>query len=240
MGMNDESKTLLSVFSFVGILISFFLIGLEFAFVVGPILYRWNLIDDFSTIGTFLPIWRDVWETFFAESHGITSLLAYALLTLLLGFTLKPLATWTTRATGRVGLRLFPTLLNGIGLSGKLYDPISLKRGYAAFTDWLHHNREAKVAWEWEFFNYYLACGIAFNTLVLFLLLLCRYFYRFWVPHSTEWVKALIPVIVLFFITIYAATHAWARSQAQSEMYEFYADKINKDDTKKTSGDINP
>jgi len=67
------------------------------------------------------------------------------------------------------------------------------------------------------------------NTSALFLVLLSRYFYRFFVPHSTE---SLIPVIVIFFIAIYAPMHAWARSQAQREMCDFYTEKINKEKQK--------
>jgi hypothetical protein len=194
----NQAKGLLTAFSFVATLFSYFVTGFLFLYVTLPTVGARYFHGVIATIPAF-------WADLLKESRP-SIILVYFLFAFLVGFTNQPLATRLVYVSGIVlskcGIWLKPNELFNTAGGGK---------HYARLVDWLHERPTSKSAWEWEFFQYYLACGICLNLFVTSVILLC--FGQLW------W------AVGMFAAWVYSLLHAWERSKVQRKMHDYYLDE---------------
>lgn len=224
MAAEDESRSVLSAFAYIGVLTSYFAAGLAFVFLVGPLLYSWNSRLDLGTLSGFLSLWPDSWCALFAASLTIPAAFAYTVLILLLGFSIQPFATTAVNTSGRIAFKVFPSLFKLAGVGGELYSQIGTTPKLAPLSDRLQRHQSAKAAWQWEFFHYYTACGLAFNAAALWLVLLVRMLWQS-VSAKSFVLSSYWPVLLSFVFVVNCLLHAWARSQSQKIITEYYYKK---------------
>lgn len=235
MSLDDEVRSITSTFSFVAVLISFFLTGFVFVLLVLPLLVGpWDNTQPLARLGDLLVELKTDWGVSFTKNSGEPLTLIYPLLIFVVGFSLQPLANICVWSAGegfnlvwQVGRKVVgwigKTKLSGIVAKIDFYKPIGGTKEYAEFIDKLHDdkNKGAKSAWQWEFFQYYLSSGIAFNVGCLSIVVLVR---NLWCRTNTGWIstEVLMLPLILSLGFILAMFHACARSKILQGMYEHY------------------
>ncbi|MEK7994398.1 MAG: hypothetical protein AAB403_11400 [Planctomycetota bacterium] len=209
----DDVKGLTSVFPYVMLLSAFFATGFVFLSVNLPLLLecaRGRQSSDFYSVLLAIP---EFWRGVLHKDVGIGVLLFYCLAALVVGFLVHPPALVLATFLGKFVSWVAGVLLRRPTVRVFYAPPVFFETRYAATARWFYRNRQAKVHYEWELFNYYLYAGISLNLIVGAGVL--------WKLSAASW----LPGAALVCVCLSSLAYCLARSAVVEVLYEYYSDK---------------
>jgi diacylglycerol kinase len=210
----DDAKSITSAFPFLQLLFAFFANGFVFLSVNLPFLLEWAKGRQPGPLYNVLLVIPEFWRGNLHKDMGFGVVLLYCLVALVVGFLLHPLALLLATVLGK----LVKWVTRVIGHPMDFYAPaVFFGTGYVKTADWFYHNKEAKIHWEWELFNYYLYGGISLNFIVGTI--------AFWILLDGSWLLRAVLLVICLLLLGYCL----ARSAALQAVYDYYSGKADED-----------
>lgn len=206
------------------LLFAFFANGFGFLSVNLPLLLEWAKGRQPSPLYNVLLVIPEFWRGILHKDAGVGVAILYCLVALVIGFLLHPLALLLTTTLGKL-ISWFASVI-GCPIPMVFFAPaVFFGTGYVKTADWFYHNKEAKIHWEWELFNYYMYSTLSLNIIIGTVV--------FWKLSDWGWLKG---VILLFTTCLFSLSYCLARSAALQAVYSYYSDEANKaDEDKRTA-----
>jgi hypothetical protein len=209
----DDAKSITSAFPFLQLLFAFFANGFVFLSVNLPFLLEWAKGRLPGPLYNVLLVIPEFWRGNLHKDMGFGVVLLYCLVALVIGFLLHPLALLLATTLGKL-ISWFASVI-GRPIPTVFYAPaVFFSTGYVKTADWFYRNKEAKIHWEWELFNYYMYSTLSLNIIIGTVV--------FWKLSDWGWLKG---VILLFTTCLFSLGYCLARSAALQAVYIYYYDK---------------
>jgi hypothetical protein len=199
-----DIKSITTVFTYLLLLFSYFLIGFVFLLINGPLLKDVLLGTEY---------FQDVIESVIQQNWdylGARFSLLYVFSALVIGFVLNPVSQIISWVLGSI-LTLF---FKHLGRPQDFFTPAKyVTKNYAEFSAWLLRHKPEKLIWEWELFNYNLYWGLSTNTLVFFML---------------TWKLLKSSNLWLLFVCLLLTSISLGRSKSMGALHQYCVDEMER------------
>ncbi|MBA2594972.1 MAG: hypothetical protein ACR2MC_11305 [Actinomycetota bacterium] len=211
----DDAKGMTAVFPFVMLLSAYFATGFLFLSVNLPLLLEWAKGCKPGSLYNVLSVIPGFWRGILHYDAGVSVLLLSCLVALLVGFLFHPPALVFATILGKFVSWFVRVVLRSPAPLRFYAPPVFYGTGYIATADWFFRNRQAKVHYEWELFNYYLYAGITLNLIVGA--------GSFWALSAGGWLQGTF----LLGVCAFSLAYCLARSAVVQSVYGHYSDRAS-------------